>query len=95
MTNKKEWEFCLVASVIMVAMMALISNSSFGFTPENLTQATPGIRALMLTMMDYKAIVYIGIPMGFLLYGLSKLLNLQLSDTFWIPATKSKDRDEQ
>jgi len=80
--NIKELVFCVVAGCVTTFLMAVVSSSSIGFTDTNLVQATSGFRALMLVMMDYKAVVYIGLPAGLMFFGLSKLLRLELAKTF-------------
>ena len=79
----KELVFCVAMGCVTTVLMAVVANSSGGFTEANLAQASTGIRALMHLMMDYKAAAYVGIPTGFVLFGLSKLLRLELARTFF------------
>jgi hypothetical protein len=72
--------------IILNTLMVLMARSSIlGFTQSTLDQATnnekTGLLALMNMMQDYKSILYVGIPVGIILY---------LFDRFVIRGNKNK-----
>lgn len=75
----KELIICEIVSVFAFALMAFISNSQIGFSQQTLGQSSTALRDLMLLMMDYKSIAYIGIPSGFLFWGLLKLMRINIA----------------
>jgi len=69
----------MAAAVVWTVVKFWVSNSSFGFSSQDLEAASPGLKGLMTLMMNWWSVLAIGLPAGLGLFGLCKLLRI----SFW------------
>ena len=75
-SNFRQLIILIAAAVVWTIVQCWLLNSPAGFSTKDLEAASPGLKGLMGLMMNWWSVLVVGLPTGFGLFGLCKLLRI-------------------